>query len=439
VSRRSHLHPELEAMSLQDLRTIQETKWSRQWEYVRTHSPFYRKKLMGSLEPGLTLDGLQDLPLTDKDELRQSQQEHPPFGDYMACPPDAINRIHHTSGTTGRALIIANTRRDLEVIARLGSRGFFASGLRPRDRVIHCLNYQLWTGGVTDHMALEGTGAAVIPFGVGGTRRLVETVRYLGATAISCTPSYPAMLERTLREDFDLEPRDLGLRLALFGGEAGLDSQEFRHTMEARWGFGVRNANFGLSEIMSIIGSQCEETNDLHFIGADALFIELLDPESGQRLMIDDGVSGELVCTHIEKECQPLVRYRTRDILTVTGAGPCRCGRTGFRFRVSGRTDDMFNVRGINVFPTAIQRIIVDNPALASGHFRIVLHGPGPYERIILKVEAASSLPPERWRDAGRQLENAIRASIGASAEIEMLAFETLPRTESKTSMIERG
>src|SRR5690606_9543178 len=253
-----------------------------------------------------------------------------------------------------------------------------------------------------DHLSLEGTGAAVIPHGVGGTRRLIETIRHLGVTAISCTPSYPATLEQVLRDGFGLEPRALGLRLALFGGEAGLDSLVFRQTREDKWGFAVRNANFGLSEVMSIIASQCEETNDLHCIAGDAVFAELLDPRSGERLEIADGTSGELVCTHLEKTCQPLVRYRTRDVLTVTGAGPCRCGRTGFRFRVSGRTDDMFNVRGINVFPTAIQKVVVDHPHLASGHFRIRLTGPGPYDRIELRIEASAELPRERWNDAAR-------------------------------------
>ncbi len=439
MNSRNLLHPQIETLSMRDLSVLQEEKWRQQWDYVISRSPFYREKFAGATGTTPTLDDIRALPLTDKEELRKSQETEPPLGNYVACPPEDVNRIHHTSGTTGRALLIANTRRDLEVIARLGARGFFAAGLRPSDRVVHCLNYQLWTGGVTDHMSLEGTGAAVIPYGVGGTRRLIETIRHQRVTAISCTPSYPATLEQTLREAFDLEPRQLGLRLALFGGEAGLDSQRFRDTMEDKWGFRVRNANFGLSEVMSIIASQCEETNDLHCIAGDALFIELLDPRTGERLGIEDGISGELVCTHLEKACQPLIRYRTRDVVTVTGAGPCRCGRTGFRFRVTGRTDDMFNVRGVNVFPTAIHKVIVEHPDIASGHFRIVLAGPGPYERIRLRVEAAADLPRERWDGAARALENAIRGAIGASAAIEMLAFETLPRTEGKTSIIERG
>lgn len=230
------LHPDIETLAQQALRDLQVRKWERQWAYVRQASQFYRRKLGPAMAPELTLDDLQELPPTDKEELRQSQEADYPFGDYIACKPEQVVRIHQTSGTTGRALILANTQKDVEIIAQQGARGMYASGLRPGNRVVHCLNYCLWTGGVTDHMTLEATGATVIPFGVGSTRLLIETIIDLGVTAISCTPSYPALLEKVLRDEFDKSPRDLGLRLALFGGEAGLDNLEFRRGLEARWG-----------------------------------------------------------------------------------------------------------------------------------------------------------------------------------------------------------
>jgi phenylacetate-CoA ligase len=286
-------------------------------------------------------------------------------------------------------------------------------------------------------MTLEAAGATVVPFGIGNTDRLLEAIVDLHITAISCTPSYPALLEKALRETSNTRPRDLGLRLALFGGEAGLDNLDFRRAMEETWGFGVRNANYGLSEVLSTLGSQCERTNDLHFHGADFLFAEILDA-SGNRLAVEEGTVGELVCTHIRKECQPLVRYRTRDLVTITGTGPCECGRTSWRFRVTGRTDDMFNVRGINVFPTAIQKVIVERPRLSSGQFRIVLRGPGPYDRIDLRVEASPQLPSSDWDGAARVLEREIRERIGARATVNMVAPDSLPRTAGKTKWIER-
>lgn len=432
-------HPEIEIMSARDMRGLQERKWARQRAYLAANSAFYREKFGNALDREFELDALQDLPLTDKEELRVSQEKSYPFGGYLACPEDKVIRIHRTSGTTGRALILANSRADARIIAQQGARGMWASGLRPGDRVVHCLNYQMWTGGVTDHLTLEETGATVLPFGVGNTKRLIEVIRELGINVISSTPSYPALLKKVMREELGLVPRDLGLRLALFGGEAGLDNMEFRKAMEDEWGFGVRNANFGLSEVMSTMGSQCEHGTDLHFLSDDVIFLELLDLTTGRRLKLEEGVSGELVCTHLEKECQPLVRYRTRDVLTVTDVGRCSCGRTSMRFRVSGRTDDMFNVRGINVFPSAIQKVLAGASELTSGHFRILLEGPGPYDRVKIRAEASAALAAPQWQDAARRLEARIRDVIGASAEIELIAFESLPRTDGKTSFIERS
>jgi phenylacetate-CoA ligase len=257
-------------------------------------------------------------------------------------------------------------------------------------------------------------------------------------TAISCTPSYPALLAKVLREETDLEPRDLGLELALFGGEAGLDNDDFRRTLEDTWGFAVRNANFGLSEVLSILGSQCDETTDLHFHAGDAVYAEIIDPATLQRLPIAEGTTGELVCTHLARECQPLVRYRCRDTVTVTGTGPCACGRTAWRFRIAGRTDDMFNVRGVNVFPTAVRAVVAGLPELLSGHLRIDLRGPGPYDRIELRAEAAHGLPAERRAEAKAVLDERLKTMIGAGADATIVPYESLGRTDHKTSYVER-
>jgi phenylacetate-CoA ligase len=430
------LHPEFETLSAAAVRRLQEDSWRNQWERVRTTSAFYQLKFRAVPAQPLTLDALALLPFTDKDELRKSQEDSYPLGNYVACRLDEVIRVHRTSGTTGKPLQLANSRRDVDLIARVGGRSQFAAGLRPGDRVVHCLNYCLWTGGVTDHMTLEEAGACVVPFGVGNSRYLLSTIEDLGITAISCTPSYPALLETLLREQ-GKDPRELKLRIGLFGGEAGLDNFEFRVAMESAWGFSVRNANYGMSEVLSNFASQCDHTNDLHFHGADALFVEIVDA-AGNSQAIREGASGELVCTHLAKECQPLVRFRTRDILTITGTGTCACGRTGWRFRVTGRTDDMFNVRGINVFPTAIQKAILSRPEIASGQFRIVLTGKGPWDRILVKAEAAVGLRAEEFERAARELESSIRDHAGASAQVKMLPTDSLPRTGGKTALIER-
>ena len=430
------LHTEFETLSPAAIRAYQNGLWEKQWAYVRSNSAFYKTKLGDRVPAAVRLDALENLAFTGKDELRQNQENTYPFGDYVACKQDRVVRVHRTSGTTGRSLQLANSRNDVNLIARIGGRSQFSAGLRPSDRVIHCLNYCMWTGGVTDHMTLEETGACVVPFGVGNTKLLLDTITDLGVTAISCTPSYPALLERVLRAE-GMNPRDLKLRIGLFGGEAGLDNMEFRRSIEVAWGLGVRNANYGMSEILSNFGSQCERTNDLHFHGADGVFVEILD-SAGNTLPIREGTTGELVCTHLAKECQPLIRYQTHDVITVTGTGSCDCGRTTWRFRVTGRTDDMFNVRGINVFPAAVQKAIFSRPDLASGHFRIVLEGEGPWDRIRVKAEVASELAPDAFYGAARALESAIRQHAGASAEVTLLAPHSLPRTDGKTALIER-
>ncbi len=430
------LHSEFETVAPADARRLQARLWEAQWEHVRANSVFYREKFGHEAQRTVALEAIGSLPFTEKDELRRSQETFYPFGDYIACAEESVVRLHRTSGTTGRSLHLANTRHDVEVIARLGGRAQFCAGLRPGDRVVHCLNYCMWTGGVTDHMTLEEAGACVIPFGVGNTNLLLDTIVDLRITAISCTPSYPALLEKLLVAQ-GKNPRDLGLRIGLFGGEAGLDNPAFRGALEAAWGFRARNANYGMSEVMSNFASQCERSNDLHFHGADALFVEIVDSADNSQ-PIRAGTTGELICTHLDKECQPLVRFRTRDVVTVTGTGPCACGRTTWRFRVTGRTDEMFNVRGVNVFPSAVQAAIFNRADLASGQFRIVLRGKGPWNRIVVRAEAARGLPAEGWHDAARALEDAIRHHTGASAEVTLLPADALPRTDGKTAVIEK-
>lgn len=295
----------------------------------------------------------------------------------------------------------------------------------------------MWTGGVTDHLALEAAGACVIPYGTGGTAKLLETIQDLGVSVISCTPSYPALLEKILRETTGKDPHELGLTMGLFGGEAGLDNPEFRSSMENTWGMSVRNANYGTSEVLSIFGGQCERTNDLHFHGSDAIYLEVLDA-NGNSQPIQEGTTGEIACTHLAKECQPLLRYRTRDVITITGTDRCACGRTGWRFRVTGRTDDMFNVRGVNVFPTAVQKAILACPEISSGQFRIQLNGPGPYDRIEVRAEAAANLPVDAWPGAAVQLAETIRKFAGATANVVIVPHNHYPRTDGKTSWLER-
>lgn len=422
---------------LDSLATHRQTSWERQRDYVAACSKLHRRAWAGAAPP-LRLEALAELPLIDKEMLRQSQRADPPFGDYLAAPPEKVTRVHRTSGTTGTAMNLALSARDAYETAQVGARAQAASGLGPPHRVVHCLNYRLWMGGFTDHTTLEATGATVVPFGVGDTQLLIRTIQELGITAISCTPSYPAVLDRVIAEHFPgLRPRDLGLQLGLFGGEAGLDNPEFRRRLEATWGFKVRNANYGVTDVFCNFAGQSELDDDLHFMALDVLHPELIAPVTGAVLPWREGEIGELVLTHVSRECQPLVRFRTGDIIVLTGTGRAACGRSAPRFRVVGRSDDMVVVRGINAFPTQLAAIINADERL-SGEYRIVLVGPGPYDSLPVEVEIAEPLSAHPPADLAETVAAAIKRDLGITANLTLVAFGTLPRTEGKTRRVIR-
>jgi phenylacetate-CoA ligase len=422
---------------LDALRAHRQRCWERQREYVAACSPLHRRA-WGGARPPSQLEGLSELPLTDKEMLRDSQRAHPPFGDYLAAPPEKVTRVHRTSGTTGTAMNLALSPQDAHETAVVGARAQSASGLGPGHRVVHCLNYRLWMGGYTDHATLEATGATVIPFGVGEAQLLVRTIRELGITAISCTPSYPAVLERVIGEHFrDLRPLDLGLKLGLFGGEGGLDNPDFRRRLEDTWGFKVRNSNYGVSDVLSNLAGQTEVDTDLHLMALDILHPELVAPENGAALPWREGERGELVLTHVSRECQPLVRFRTGDIVELTGTGRARCGRSAPRFRVIGRSDDMVVVRGINAFPAQVAATINRHDAL-SGEYRIVLVGSGPYDALPVEAELAEHVARADPSDLAETVAAAIKRDLGITARVTLLPFGSLPRTEGKTRRVIR-
>ena len=417
-----------------DIEKIQRKRWSRQAEYVNACSDFYRAP--GPRLPQ-SLDALESLPLTDKEMLREDQRRHPPFGSYLACEPTRIRRVHRTSGTTGTAMNLALSHADAEMTASVAARAQSAAGLGPGYRVVHCLNYQLWMGGYSDHAGLEATGATVVPYGVGASEGLVRVIRELGIDAISCTPSYPKVLEQVIDEKFPrLQPRDLGLRLGLFGGEPGLDEPAFRRRLEETWGFEARNANFGVSDVLCNFAAQTGLCEDLHLVACDVLYPELVDPQNGERLPWRAGERGELVLTHLAKEAQPLVRFRSGDIIDLTATDTAACGRTAPRFRVAGRSDDMVVVRGLNLFPAMIAGVL-NRFAELSGEWRSTLEHAPPYDYLPLEAELGREIDDE----AGLALaiERELKAQLGASATVRLLAPGSLPRSEGKTRNVIRN
>ena len=307
-----------------------------QLNHVLRNSGFYREKWSkagfdpDTLNPGKEI--LSQLPFTDKSEVLLEQEKHPPYGRLSMRDSFLLRRIHSTSGTTGKTFNIVLTENDIAATVEAGRRAFLCAGLTPDDTVIHCLNYRLWSGGITDHINLEATGAAVIPFGVGKTKLLLETIQSLKPTAISCTPSYMSRLEMVLKEEFNQDPRSLGLKKAFFGGEVGLQNPDVRKKIEDTWGLKAIDANYGLSDVLSIFGSECPARQGIHFHAQGILHVELIDPNSGKLLPFCSEQVGELVLSNIRREAQPLIRYRTNDLVRIVSNDACSCGRKSFRF-----------------------------------------------------------------------------------------------------------
>lgn len=432
-----HQLDELERLTHSELEArVHRPLLADQLAHILRHSAFYRERL-GDLSPGVALARFTTLPFSGKRAILADQAAHPPYG-RLAAPQRDLRRVHTTSGTTGTPFCIVLTEDDCAATLEAGRRAFRCAGLTADDTVVHCLNYCLWAGGLTDHLSLEATGALVLPFGVGQTRRLLETILHQRPTAISCTPSYLSRLEVVLRDELGMEPRALGLQKALCGGEGGLQSPAVRKRIEDRWGIQAIDANYGMADVLSIFGAECPARQGLHFHGQGLLHVELIQPETGEPLPIVTGAVGELVATNLRRQAQPLLRYRTGDLWRVLGTDDCECGRSGLRFVPVGRADQMVIVRGVNVFPSAVAQLLGDGAegAWFSGEFELVLDRPPPIDAVLLRVELSSAVPdPERVRAYLLQL---CRQRLNFTPQIELLSFGQFPRTEGKTPRVRR-
>jgi phenylacetate-CoA ligase len=429
----------METMAPAALRDLEERLVRETVRYAADRSLFYQARFR---EAGLApahIAGPRDLsrlPFTTKADLRASQEHHPPFGSHTAVSVRDVVRVHKTSGSTGRPLYIAMTRQDARITNECAARAFWASGLRPDHVVVHCLNYCLWLGGYTDHSSLEHAGAAVVPFGVGHSGLLVRTIRDLGVTAISCTPSYMGVLARVVRDELGIDPRDLGLRLGLFGGEPGMALPGTRRAIEETWGMTARDANYGMSDTLSNFAAECDRRAELHFLGQGAILCQLVDPDRGHDREIAAGQSGEFVFTTLGREGQPLLRYRSGDVVTILGTDPCECGRTGFRFRVLGRSDDMLIVKGINVFPSAVENILAELRPEVTGAFQILLPRPNPLELLSIRAEHGGTVLPAQLEGLRVTVERRLRELLAVRAEVTFVAPDTLPRFEGKAKRL---
>ena len=418
------------------LQMLQEANLRNLIEQVGMSSEFYKKKFRASgvdLRDIRTVADLPKLPFTTKDELRKSQELSPPFGDYLAVSSDRISRVHRTAGTTGRPLYIALTERDISGLLEAGARCVWAAGLRPGDRVVHCFNFCLYMGGYSDITFFEKAGAAVVPFGVGNSKLLVRTMKDLHPSAIYCTPSYLRTLAPLVKEDLGIEPRDLGLKTAVISGEAGLGNASYREEVESLWGLRTVDV-YGMSDVLTAFASECEHRNGFHFLAPDYLLIELIDPATGEQKEMREGEIGEFAYTTLQKEGQPLVRYRSGDAVKILGTEQCECGRTGFRFSVSGRSDDLLAYKGVKAFPIAMQDAISGLKPEITGEIQVIARGL-PVESVNLMAEYdESKLSADRLPGMRAEIAERIRIANGMTVDVELV-----PKKDWKPVYTETG
>jgi phenylacetate-CoA ligase len=388
-----------------------------QLAYMERSSPFYRERLAGTRS-------LEDVPLLTKAQLRASQAARPPFGEHLCAASEALVRLHVTSGTTGDPVAIGLTRADHDANSAIGGAAFAIAGVRDSDVIAHCLNYALYAGGIADHMALEASGATVVPVGVGQSQRLLDLIPRLGLTAIYGTLSFPAHLAGRAREA-GIDPAALGLRHIVTAGEPGAGLGAVRAQIEATWGASVADS-FGMSDVWSTMAGECEARQGLHLTTDGWAILELVEPGTGAPLALEDDAFGELVWTHLRREASPLLRYRSGDLARVW-TSPCACGRSGTRIRIEGRVDDMLRVQAVNVHPGAIGAVLGRFDGL--GRYAVVADGDPIVPPLRVFVETANGI---------EGVDAALRTELGARFDVQAVAPGTLPVGEQKTRVVYR-
>jgi phenylacetate-CoA ligase len=405
--------PEFETMPRERLRELQLERLRALVAYLRERVPLYRARLADVSEVA-SLDDLARLPFTRKDDLRETY----PF-DLFAVPREEVVRVHASSGTTGKPIVAGYTRADVELFARVNARTLAMAGGQPGTILHNAYGYGLFTGGLGLHYGGELLGMTVVPVSGGMTERQLMLITDFRPDLISCTPSYALTLAQAFAER-GIAPDEISLRFACVGAEPWTEGM--REQIDA--GLGVRATNiYGLSEVIGPgVSNECVEARDGSHVNEDHFLPEIVDPDSGEPL--PEGEEGVLVFTTLTKQAMPVLRYWTGDITSLRSE-PCRCGRTLTRMGlIKGRTDDMLIVRGVNVYPTQVESVLVRVPELTP-HYRIVVTREGTLDEAEVQVEA------EVVSDAlAEQVATLIRESIGCSMRVTLLAPGEGPRSE---------
>jgi phenylacetate-CoA ligase len=408
-----------------------------QIEYLFDRSRFYRDKLTaaGFASPRAAggLDAIAALPLTEKDELRQSRSAEQPIGIHCTATREEIVRIYSTSGTTGTPSYIPLTASDLEVWVRTSARSYAASGLTRGERIVSTYNAGPFVAGAALG-AFDRLGLCHIPVGTGNTERLMAAVDLLKPTVAAMTPSYALHLAEWARQR-GMDLAHSSVRRLMVAGEPGGGEPAMRAQLEAAWGASVTEA-MGIGDISVSLWGECEAKAGMHFSGRGFVHFESIDPVSGAALPIADGATGELVLTHLVNRSTPLLRFRTRDHVRLS-VGVCSCGRTAPRVRCIGRTDDMLIVRGVNVFPSAVREVVNEFAPDVTGVIMIRPRAAGVRQDppLPVRVEIAPGAGSEGLAE---RIRARLRDKLVVSTEIELTPAGSLPRSEYKSKLVEK-
>ncbi|WHH59502.1 phenylacetate--CoA ligase [Petroclostridium sp. X23] len=426
----SYWNQTCECMSRDEMSALQSERLINTVKRVYHNVPFYRNKMQ---QAGLvpedikTVEDLKKLPFTYKQDLRDNY----PYG-LFATPLSEIVRIHASSGTTGKQTVVGYTRNDIAIWSEVMARTLTAAGADKESFIQVAYGYGLFTGGLGAHYGAERIGASVIPISGGNTSRQVQIMKDFGTTLLACTPSYALFLAETL-EEMGITRDQLKLKAGVFGAEPWTNNM--RKEIESKLGIMAIDI-YGLSEIIGPgVAYECEVQNGLH-IPEDHFIPEIINPDTGE--VLPEGEKGELVFTTVTKEGLPLIRYRTRDISSLTYE-KCGCGRTLVKMaRVSGRTDDMLIIRGVNVFPSQIESVLLEIGETAP-HYLLIVDRIGTLDTLEILVEMSDKLFSDevrRLEDLEKKIKHAIESTLGISAKIRLVEPKTIERSEGKAKRV---
>ncbi|MFY0692732.1 MAG: AMP-binding protein [Paracoccaceae bacterium] len=418
-------------------RSLDDPAYRTQLRYLLENSEFYRNKLsavgIDTPEAAGELEDISRLPFTEKDELRASRDEDHPIGRHLAAPMTDVVRVYSTSGTTGTPSYIPLTADDLANWVEISTRSYGASGLARGERMVTTYNAGPFVAGVTLD-AFAKLGVCHIPVGAGNTERLMTAVQLLKPTVLGCTPSYALYLAEWAVER-GIDTAGSSVNKILVAGEPGGGEPAMRQRIEEAWGARVTEA-MGIGDISVSLWGECAHQDGMHFSGAGFVHYELIDPETGASLPIEDGAEGELVYTHLNHKAAPLLRFRSRDRVRLS-TGECPCGRDTPRVRCIGRTDDLLIVRGVNVFPSAVRDVVGKIGDGVSGTISIRPQIKAVKQAPPLPVVVELAKGAEATTDLADLIRKRIRDELLVTTDVNLVPFGTLPRTDYKSKLVD--